>query len=296
MRSMASLAGVRRWLRLAVASSALASPRAAVDAAPLAERAAVPSGSLVSGAARRPGTDAKLRAAIASGDRPADEMARDKWRHPLETLEFFGLRDDMTVVELWPGGGWFTAILAPVVAEKGKLVVTSFDPNGPPEDHGTQTAKQYAARLASKPNEFAQGRACRVIHPPADITLGPDGSADAVLTFRNVHNWVSGGIADKVLAAAFRVLKPGGVLGVEEHRAQRRRRSDQGGRHGLRARGLRHRPRAEGRLSTRGALGDQREPQGHQGLARRACGRCRRCSAWAIRTAPSTRPSARATG
>jgi predicted methyltransferase len=163
-------------------------------------------------------TDAKLQVAVASSDRPADEVARDKWRHPVETLEFFGLRDSMTVVELWPGGGWYTAILAPVLADKGKLVVTNMDPSGPADDHSTQMAKQYAARLASKPNDFARVEV-RVIHPPADVTLGPDGSADAVLTFRNVHNWVGAGIADKVFAAAFRVLKPGGVLGVEEHRA-----------------------------------------------------------------------------
>jgi predicted methyltransferase len=164
-------------------------------------------------------TDAKLRAAIASTDRPADEVARDKWRHPLETLEFFGLRQDMTVVELWPGGGWYTSILAPLVSDKGKLVVTNMDPSGPPDDHGTQMAKQYSARLASKPNDFGKVEV-RVIHPPADLALGPDGSVDAVLTFRNFHNWVRDGIADKVLAASFRVLKPGGVLGVEEHRAK----------------------------------------------------------------------------
>ena len=163
-------------------------------------------------------TDAKLRAAIASGDRPSEEVARDKWRHPLETLEFFGLRQDMTILELWPGGGWYTSILAPLVAEKGKLVVTNMDPNGPPDEHSTQMAKQYAARLASKPNEFGRVEV-RMIHPPADIALGADASVDAVLTFRNFHNWVRDGIADKVLSESFRVLKPGGVFGVEEHRA-----------------------------------------------------------------------------
>jgi predicted methyltransferase len=164
-------------------------------------------------------TDAKLRAVIASSDRPAEEVARDQYRHPRETLEFFGVRDQMTVVELWPGGGWYTAILAPLLAEKGKLTVTSMDPAGPADDHGAQMARQYAARLASKPNIFGHVEV-RVIHPPTDLTLGPDDSADAVLTFRNVHNWVGGGIADKVFAAAFRVLKPGGILGVEEHRAK----------------------------------------------------------------------------
>src|SRR5579859_5087908 len=101
-------------------------------------------------------TDAKLRAVIASSDRPVDEVARDRYRHPRETLEFLGVRDDMTVVELWPGGGWYTAILAPLLAEKGKLTVTSMDPAGPPDDRGAQMARQYAARLASKPNVFGR--------------------------------------------------------------------------------------------------------------------------------------------
>jgi predicted methyltransferase len=164
-------------------------------------------------------TDAKLRAVIGSGDRPADEVARDQYRHPRETLEFIGVRDDMTVVELWPGGGWYTAILAPLLAEKGRLAVTSMDPAGPPDDHGAQMARQYAARLASKPNVFGKVEV-RILHPPTDLTLGPDGSADVVLTFRNVHNWVGAGIADKVFEAAFRVLRPGGIFGIEEHRAK----------------------------------------------------------------------------
>ncbi len=186
---------------------------------PNAPLAGGPAAGVAAVAAADPNTEAKLRAAIASTDRPADEVARDKYRHPLETLEFFGVRDDMTVVELWPGGGWFTALLAPLLAEKGKLVVTNMDTGGPADDHGAQMARNYAARLAAKPNVFGKVEV-RVIHPPADITLGPDGSADAVLTFRNFHNWVGAGIADKVLAASFRVLKPGGILGVEEHRAR----------------------------------------------------------------------------
>ena len=180
------------------------SPPPPPQAAPAAASSAAPT--------IAPAADAKLRAAIASGDRPAAEVARDKYRHPLETLEFFGVRDDMTVVELWPGGGWYTAILGPYLGEKGKLVVTSVDPDSP-------GAKQYAARLAAKPEDFSKVEV-RVLHPPADLSLGPDGTADAVVTFRNVHNWVTGGIADQIFAAAFRVLKPGGVFGVEEHRAK----------------------------------------------------------------------------
>ncbi|HEX3771614.1 MAG TPA: methyltransferase domain-containing protein [Polyangiaceae bacterium] len=165
-------------------------------------------------AAVDPATDARLRASIASAARPPAEVARDKYRHPAETLEFFGLRPDMTVVELWPGNGWYTAILAPFLQDKGKLVATNMDPNGKAE-----SAKTYAARLAGDPKDFGKVEV-KVIHPPDDLALGADGSADAVLTFRNFHNWIRDGIADKVLAASFRVLKPGGVFGVEEHRAK----------------------------------------------------------------------------
>jgi predicted methyltransferase len=202
--------GLRGWVLTPLVTVALvacggSAPPAAAPAAPVADGPAP---------AVDAATDAKLRASIASSDRPAAEVARDKWRHPAETLEFFGLRQDMTVVELWPGGGWYTAILAPLLAEKGKLVVTNTDPNGPGEN-----AKSYAARLASKPNDFGKVEV-KIINPPADVSLGADGSADAVLTFRNFHNWVHDGMADKVLAASFRVLKSGGIFGVEEHRAK----------------------------------------------------------------------------
>jgi predicted methyltransferase len=199
---------VPAWLLCACGAAAPSpgAPRAGASAA------------IVADASADTNTDAKLRASVASNDRPADEVARDRYRHPRETLEFFGVRDDMTVVELWPGGGWFTAILAPLLSEKGKLVVTSMDPAGAPDDHSAEGARQYAARLAAKPNVFGKVEV-RILHPPSDLSLGPDASADAVLTFRNLHNWIAGGIADKVLAASFRVLKPGGVLGIEEHRA-----------------------------------------------------------------------------
>jgi predicted methyltransferase len=160
-----------------------------------------------------PATDAALQAAIASADRPAPEVARDRWRHPRETLEFFGLRPDMTVVELWPGGGWYTAILAPFLADKGKLVAV--DPAG----SGPEGPEGYLARLKASPTVFGKVDA-HVIHPPTDLALGPDGSADVVLTFRNFHNWMGDRMADAIVAAAFRVLKPGGVFGVVDHRAK----------------------------------------------------------------------------
>ena len=146
-----------------------------------------------------------LGAALAGPARSADSRARDTFRHPRETLAFFGLREDMTVVELWPGGGWYTEILAPYLAPKGKLIVTG--------------SKVVAERIEKEPAIFGKVT-LRKLDLPNDFTLGPDGSVDLALTFRNVHNWMNAGYADKVFASAFRALKHGGVLGVVEHRAK----------------------------------------------------------------------------
>jgi predicted methyltransferase/ABC-type nitrate/sulfonate/bicarbonate transport system substrate-binding protein len=167
---------------------------------------------------------AALRAAVASAERPPAETARDRWRHPAETLGFFGARNDQNVVELWPGTGWYTAILAPFLADTGTLTVIGPEPK-PPIDAGADAgapealvAKKYADRLAASPGVFGKVRV-RSVDAASPFSLGPDGSADAVVTFRNFHNWVKAGITPNVLAAAFKVLKRGGVLGIEEHRA-----------------------------------------------------------------------------
>jgi predicted methyltransferase len=168
--------------------------------------------------ARDAATEASIRAALAGNQRKDAERGRDVARHPLETLAFFGLRSDATVVELWPGGGYYTAILAPVLAERGKLLVTHFDPQADPANEDTQEAHAILDRLAGTPAVFGRVEA----HPISakDFSFGPDASADFVLTFRNVHNWIESGYAEQVFAAAARVLKPGGVLGVEEHRGK----------------------------------------------------------------------------
>jgi predicted methyltransferase len=163
------------------------------------------------------GTADKIKAVLAAGHRSEQNRARDPYRRPLETLTFFGLRDDMRVVELWPGGGWYTELLAPVLKEKGQLIVTSSDPEGPPESYSTKRAKELRELLDKNAETFG-GVQVAIIAPPEKLELGPPGSADMVLTFRNLHSWITGNTADKVLAAAYAVLKPGGVLGVVEHR------------------------------------------------------------------------------
>lgn len=163
-----------------------------------------------------PGTSSKLTDAVNGTHRSDAEKARDVYRHPAETLEFFGLRDDMTVVELFPGAGWFTAILAPVLAESGVLVEQVFgDMNGPDND-----ANYYAVRLnqriSAAPGVYAK---LRLIAQPTDsFDLGPNSSADMVVTFRNLHNLKPDAIKT-LLAAVHAVLKPGGIFGIEEHRA-----------------------------------------------------------------------------
>ncbi|HWL84441.1 MAG TPA: methyltransferase domain-containing protein [Polyangiaceae bacterium] len=163
-------------------------------------------------------TSEKLRAAVAGEARTDKERARDGARHPAETLSFIGLREDAAVLELWPGGGYYTAILAPVLADRGKLIVTHADPKGDPKSEGTRDAQNLFDRFAKGPKVFGKVTGQLIATPNVD--LGQSASVDFVLTFRNVHNWIEGGYAEKVFSEAFRVLKPGGVLGVEEHRGK----------------------------------------------------------------------------
>jgi len=151
---------------------------------------------------------AALRSAIAAPTRTPANAARDPARHPAETLTFFGVRPTDTVVELWPGGGWYTEVLAPYLAVGGALHVVP--PTGKYDERIRTKVASNAVYAKVQVATFATGQ-------PTAI---PAGSVDVVLTFRNVHNWLDGDapIADAVFAEAFRVLKPGGTLGVVEHR------------------------------------------------------------------------------
>jgi predicted methyltransferase len=156
------------------------------------------------------GVDAALHQATAGSWRTDAHKARDQYRHPAETLEFFGLQPDMTVVELAPGGGWYTEILAPVLKDHGHLI----------EATGKTTGK-FADMLQANKGNFGEVKLVE-FSPPAKTDLGAPGSADMVVTFRNTHDWLNDNEAelDSVFDAAFKVLKAGGVLGIEEHRAR----------------------------------------------------------------------------
>lgn len=171
-------------------------------------------------AAADPATVAGLKAVLAGDHRSPDNKARDAYRHPQEMLLFFGLRPDATVVELWPGGnGWFTEVLAPFLRERGKLIATNFDITGPADSYQTKNGNKFLAKLAADPGRYDKVEVVTVKDTKA-LTLGPDGSADLVVTFRNTHGWVEDGIEADIYAAVFKVLKSGGVFGVEQHRAK----------------------------------------------------------------------------
>lgn len=168
-----------------------------------------------------PTTADSFATVIAGAWRDPANVARDQWRHPQQTLAFFGVRPDQSIIEITPGGGWYAEILAPLLREHGHYVGVLIDPDsatsaGARNFYGEQTSK-LEAKFAANPEVYdkAELRKFAVREP----VLGEAGSADVVLTFRNVHNWLTSGTADAMFKAFFTVLKPGGVLGVVEHRA-----------------------------------------------------------------------------
>jgi predicted methyltransferase len=167
-----------------------------------------------------PQTDAATSAAIdkslAGPQRSDANRARDVYRHPKQTLTFFGVRQDMTVVEIWPGpGGWYTEVLAPLLRDHGKLYAAQYAPD-PTNPNVAKNVETYQKKLASDPSVF--GKVTVTALGPESFDIAPPGSADMVLTFRNIHNWMRRDYAPKVFQAAYTALKPGGVLGVVEHR------------------------------------------------------------------------------
>ena len=164
-------------------------------------------------------TLATLDKVLAGDHRSAENKARDKFRHPKETLKFFGFRQDMAVMEVSPGGGgWYTEILAPALRERGSYVAAAWDPNDKGE-YATKNSKKYADQLASRPDVYGRAKVTALQAPNA-LKPVPDGTMDMVLTFRNIHGWMGNDAADAMFKAMYAALKPGGILGVVEHRAK----------------------------------------------------------------------------
>jgi predicted methyltransferase len=197
---------------------------------PSRPRAALAAVILWAGAVHATAPDPALATAVASPARPASAMARDKIRHPLEELSFFGLEPHQTVVELWPislafpggkpAGGYWTDILAPYLAPHGHYYVALVAGDDGVLEHSVQYWHEIYDGKPAYANIVVTGLGA------GHFDIAPPASADRVLTFRNLHNWMNAGYAQEALEACFRALKPGGILGMEEHRGRTDRPQD----------------------------------------------------------------------
>lgn len=163
--------------------------------------------------------EARIERAMLGDHRSEANQQRNRYRHPVGTLTFLGLEDGMTVLEIWPGGGWYTEILAPVMRHQGQFIVAGWDVDVPGQpNYRYRLQESLLKKFAEQPDLYDQV-AVVPFSPPQTASLGEAGSVDLVLTFRNTHGWVSDGVAGDMFKEFARVLKPGGILGVVQHRA-----------------------------------------------------------------------------
>ena len=169
-------------------------------------------------------TEMALQTAINGDHRSTANKARDRYRKPLETLAYFGFRSDMTVVEAWPGAGWYTEILAPALREKGKLYAAHYSVNPSYGYNGLQRRYlgTFLSKLGANPDVFDEVQVTTLYYP-YEVKSAPNNVADLALTFRNAHNWVVPGYGGENAAnthfrSLFDALKPGATLGVVDHR------------------------------------------------------------------------------
>jgi predicted methyltransferase len=165
-----------------------------------------------------PSPKAAIQAALAGKHRKPGDVERDKHRHPVETLTFFGLKPTMTVLEFGPGEGWFTRVLAPVLAKKGKLVITTSDPNGPPDQFGTLAGQRFKGFLDTSPELY--GKVEPLVIDQKAPKIGREGDVDMIVLTRELHGMVNRDTLDAWLGEFHKALKPNGVVGVEQHRAK----------------------------------------------------------------------------
>ncbi len=164
-------------------------------------------------------TSRAIDAALAGSHRSPQNKARDQYRHPKQTLAFFGLRSDMTVVEIWPGPGWYTEVLAPVLKDQGRLYAAQYGPHAI-ADYQHKEDAGLLAKAKQYPDVFGKVQ-FTALWTPDELAIAPPGTADMVVTFRNVHNWVNARYkldAPQMFGAFYTALKPGGILGVVDHR------------------------------------------------------------------------------
>lgn len=183
------------------------------------KRLAIIAGALLAAAcatySTRQETSQALDRILAGAQRSEENRARDRYRHPKQTLLFFGIRPEMSVLEVWPEPGWYTEVLAPLLADKGKYYAGVIAPD-PKSQYITRRLDDFSRKLAAHPEIY--GKVAVVTFPLDGSDVVPAGTLDMVLTFRNIHNWMGRDSAARAFATMYRALKPGGVLGVVEHR------------------------------------------------------------------------------
>ena len=166
--------------------------------------------------------DSAITSVLAGDWRSPENRARDKYRHPQATLGFFGVKPSDTIVEITPSTGWYTEVLAPLVKGKGRYFGIVTDPaktsSDASRDYNAKQNKTLRDKMAARADVYGDASLLE-IDPKAPV-IGESGTADVVLTFRNVHNWMGAGTQAEMFEAFFEVLKPGGTLGVVEHRAK----------------------------------------------------------------------------
>lgn len=150
--------------------------------------------------------------------RTSQDIVRDKYRNPSKTLTFFGVKPTHTVVEIWPDAGWYTQVIAPVLKDKGQYIAAQY-PKNSMSRYYSRTQTRFKNKFTNKFRRYGHIQVVQ-FQPPHYVHLAPPNTADVVLTFRNVHNWMSANQHHNVFKAAFAALKPGGVLGIVEHRGK----------------------------------------------------------------------------
>lgn len=165
----------------------------------------------------------RLEAAIGGSNRTPAYAERDRYRHPLKTLQLFDVQPHHTVVEIWPGGGWYTEILAPYLMDQGKLIAAHYDSSDTQASYRPESRKKFEEKMAADPDVYGRVQITSLSFDEKAGTLAiaaaPSASVDRVVTFRNAHGWYSRGTTEAAFAHFFDILKPGGKLGIVQHRA-----------------------------------------------------------------------------
>jgi len=189
-----------------------------IGAAALAACSPKPAEKKAAAAPPKAGGPTTIEAAVGGAWRAPADKSRDAFRHPVESLTFWGLKPGQTVVEFWPGAGWYTDIIAPFLAATGgKLYAANLQTDDPADVPAREVVTAFRRKIEADRRLY--GSVEITAFGPTSGPVAPAASADLVLFLRNLHNWMAAGVAEKAFRDAFAALKPGGVLGVEEHRA-----------------------------------------------------------------------------